>query len=304
MNILLLVSAFLIVLALGCSAIFQTFTTATIGEKSFKGRLEAQKLSLNTIQEKQFKRAIARPPGKKKNEDNPSPSAEKKKKELINPRTKQNPWDESKLNLGPLLAPFSSGTQGKLYEVALALLEELYKGSAVERLAQEKKVDSFALRILDSIIEKAKENPEAESLAELFPDDLALQEIYYKMLKGTQNYDGVSGYPPLQDYFSFEKESKKKPIDFSLATAPLLKALLGPKITSQILEEEKVNSEKNRKFSALRQKGLEQVLLQFPEERLAFSDFSDLVYFETKKKPATSYMFIDPKTQISWKTKE
>lgn len=303
MNILLLVSAFLILLSLGCSAIFQTFTTATIGVKSFKGRLEAQRGSLNELQKKQFQRAVVREE-KKKSNGGTSTSSQRRQKEIISPRTKQNPHDGSKLNLGPLLTPFSSGTQGKLYEVAVALLQELYRGSAVERLAQEKKVDSFALRILDSMIEKANENPEAESLSELFPDDPALKEIYYKMLKGTQNYDGVSGYPPIEDYFIFEKASKKKPINFSLATAPLLKCLLGPKITARILEEERTKSEENRKFTSLKQPELQQLLLQFSEERVTYSDISDLVSFDTNKERSKTYMFIDPKTQISWKMQE
>lgn len=301
MNILLLVSAFLIALAFGCSAIFQTYMTTAIGEKSFMGRFEAQRMSLNAFQKKQYARAIPRKKGEKKPESSPS---DKKQKEITYPRTKQNPWEESKLNLSPLLTPFSSTSQGKLYEVARALLEELYGKSAVGRFAQEKKVDSFVLKILDNMIEKAKENPEAECFADLFPDDAALSDIYYKMLKGTQNYDGVSGYPALEDYFSLEKESKKKPIWFCFATAPLLKVLLGQKITAQILEEEKTKSEEKRKFTPLKESEFEQLLLQFPEERLLASDFADLMHFDSKRKSTRTYKFIDPKTQISWETQE
>jgi hypothetical protein len=270
-------------------------------ERLFSSTMQVEKKLYNAAQRKQFVRS-KKPVEKKKiqNQDN----NEKKNKKQDGSKSFKNftrdreiPPDFSKLNLAPL---FSNQTQDQLYEIAASLLRQLYTGSLVKNQPHYK---DFEYRILDLLIGEGRKEKKLLSFEKIYPEDRNLRKIYFKMVKGTQNYrlDPQEGYPPLNHFFLLQMEGNKKPIHFCFASTPLLKALFGAETTKTILEQEKAKQEKG-KSPPLHKSDLEVVLLKQKNGKIQISTFDDLLSYSRQKPPEDQISYADSKTKIRRKT--
>lgn len=140
---------------------------------------------------------------------------------------------QAKWNLAPLI--FEQKSISYLEEATICFLESLY-GHADFWKKEKNQNPELAQALLDSF----KKRNSIEKISDLFPEELSLQPVFYKMLKGSGYYDLTSkqGYPPLEDFFRLEKED---PYTLSLpyACLPALEALLGEVLTAKVLQIEK-----------------------------------------------------------------
>ncbi len=155
---------------------------------------------------------------------------------------------QAKWNLAPLISekkPISY-----LEEATICFLESLY-GHADFWKKEKIQNPELAQALLDSF--KNKVLP--EKISDLFPEELSLQPIFYKMLKGSGYYDLASqqGYPPLEDYFRLEKENTYT-LSLPYACLPALEALLGDVLTSKVLQIEKEKFEKKEGYHSISKK--------------------------------------------------
>lgn len=215
------------------------------------------------------------------------------------PREKQKKSDLSKLNLAPLMAKPKPSFHAGLYETAAQLIRELYEDKIFSQVPMSEQLE---YRILDALIEQGMQIPENTSLAQLFPDDPLLKDVFYKMLKGTNTYQlsAHKGIAPFSDFFLIDPAATSKPIHFSFASKELLIAVLGKKNTISVMEEEKKKWEEEQKIHTLSKPELETVLMN---NRSNLSDFEDLFDFAKVAKGSKYITSEDKTTGINLKKK-
>jgi hypothetical protein len=168
-----------------------------------------------------------KPKGSTNNKNN---ALRKSKKE---PRSNCDGCQQSKLNLFNLLHENNPQLKHTLEQTAIRLMEILY-GSC-----------NFYIPYAAHTIVQQMIDQKIESLEALVLDDNKLNQVYYKMLKGTS-----TGYPPLAEYFCLSKEGQK-PIHFRYATKPVLRAALGEGFANIVLDLEKKEWQKNKATTVL-----------------------------------------------------
>lgn len=274
MSFLPFVLSFLLILVVGSSLLFQSFRSTALEKTVILGRNEA-KLSLKSKQaRKEFKALQSKEKMSSQNQKTQQQvSAQKdtKIKEYIQKRDLRRNEDASKFNLWPLVYEPDSVASKILYKKAIKLIEILYDQTDFYRTSTNPKP---ATALVDALISQKK-----GTFSELFPKDPELSRLFYKMLRGTN-----TGYPRLEEYFKIEESKNKPPICFSHASIPVLKSILGEKITGQILEQEKKKWEKKPKERILTKEELSQLVLKHRTEITELLNIEDIFSFTNPEK--------------------
>ena len=172
-------------------------------------------------------------------------------------------------------------------------LRLLYKNCLFAKVPHSEKIE---YRLIESMIKKARKLPDLDNLAELYPDDPVLAKIFYKMLKGTNQYDRNRGIPPLADFISLNKE--KTSAHLSFASPILLEALFGDEIAVQILQEEKKKWEDTNKYYYFSKEDLQAAVMKNPARVPALSSLESYINYSKQRTPLTQIGGRDKKTGI------
>lgn len=204
------------------------------------------------------------------------PSKIDKAVDYFSPRDAFNKRVQTKINLRPLIA---EGNHKQLEGVICTLLERIYFFAPFEIKEREKEV----LKILKETLKKHPECVKFHQLLAFIPEEK--YPLFYKLIKGTQNYKIYTtiGYPPIGDFLEIEKIlSSEHPIHFCYASRPVLEAVLGSTISPLIINEEKHKWEKDHKHTPLTKQEFEALLLSY---RLNPADYEPLFSFGREQQP-------------------
>jgi len=264
MNILPLVSAFILIFAIGSYTFVHNFLSSVQEREHFYGSMKLSHAYGRTLQTKYYRAIRA-----KNLHPNKTNEAEVEEKLYISPRNRKYPYSEAKLNIRPLI----ERDNPKLENVFLNLVNDLYNLTSFDGA----KVGSLFL----NLIKKAKGATSLDDLIAIAPEEE--RELVYKILKGTQNFelDVTKGYPALTDYVKIGKD-KEKPIHFCNACKPVLQALFGHHIAPLIINEEKRKWEPKHKQIPLTKEELEPILLS---RNFNLSSIEELIDFVKSKGP-------------------
>jgi hypothetical protein len=287
MSFLPFVLSFLLILVVGSGLLFQTFKSTAVEKTVILSRNEAH-LSLRSEQaKKQFKALQASAQKEKKASENlkkVTTQVGTKIKEYVQKRDLRRNFDSSKFNLWPLVFEPDSVASKVLYKKAIALIEILYGDTDFYKSSRR---PNLATALIDSLLGKKE-----ETFQKLFPEDPELSAAFLKMLRGKN-----TGYPHFEEYFSLKECKNKPPICFPSATTPVLTAILGAKITHQILEQEKKKWETKPKERTLTQEELRQLIQKNSTEGFDLTHFDSLFSFD-KPQNELPKAFVDEKTKI------
>lgn len=256
MNILPLIIGFIIVFSCLSISFFKEFRSIKIAERSIEAafRIETQLHNRLALRSYASKARVNRSKSK---------GGKKTKPVYYSMRAISPPLEESKLNISSLFEDTVIDVHHHpLYPIAAELIRTLYEGSA---LLIEKPQEGWEKAVLDAMIAKGKKSSQRAHLADLFPDDEALRESYYKMLKGTNQFQlgpTKKGIAPLGNFLSIGSEKKEDAIQFCFASAPLLQATFGAKISDKILTKEKEQWQVAGKRYLSSKEDLQELLLQ------------------------------------------
>lgn len=256
MNILPLIIGFILVFSCLSITFLKEARSISIAERSLGAsfRIETQ------LQNRLALRSYASKANVKRSK---STNSKKKKPPYYSMRAINPPIEESKLNISALFDEAVIDVHHHpLYPIAAELIRTLYEDSA---LLPEKAQKGWEKVLLDGMIAKGKKGSHRKRLTDLFPDDSALNATYYKMLKGTNQFElgaKKKGIAPLSNFMSVASEKKENAIQFCFASAPLLQATFGSKITDKLLSEEKKRwSETGKSYFSSKEDLQEQLLL-------------------------------------------
>jgi hypothetical protein len=223
-------------------------------ENALHGYNHTERTVNNTIVQKAY-RKIKTPPSDNKSKTSKAQStkAHSSRRDLV------PPLENSKFNLGPLIKQEGELKLSPLYEPLAELLRLLYRKKLFEK---EKNSEKLEYRLIEAMLKKARKLPEVDHVADLYPEDLALRGIFYKMLKGTNQYSRDAGIPPLGYYLWAGK--KDKAVALSFASPVLLEALFGMEISSEILNLERQKSDALNERYSLSKEDLQSILMKNP----------------------------------------
>lgn len=197
---------------------------------------------------------------------------------------------ESCLNLFPLIE--ETARKQKLWDIACSYLEKLY----APILPKQKKTIKKILELLLNLQQEALlEEKALISLFEITLPDSDLQELYYKMLCGTNPYncETSEGLPPLHEIVFFKKN--RAPILFRYAPPVLLEEVLGKDNVAAIIEKEKEKLfDKETKEDKMRNAPLSKKELQ------SIMDKAGKTWSEEKKQLLNFERQSNEKRPISW----
>lgn len=285
MNILPLVSAFILLFAIGSYTFIHQFRAAVQEKNSYEGSMRLARSYESRLQRKYYNNQSGEPRFPKKKREGSQPS---KKTQYNSPRDSKNPSPESKL----FIASLATEENPFLEEVAIDLINRLYFATLVKVNGQ---------TLLNEIVTALKEDSSIDSMEKLLAHFSKEKASYlYKIVKGTNAYEfsTANGIPPLGDFISLEKKTTKAAIHFSSASRPVLLALFGDVLAPQIIQEEKLKWEPEHKHAPLNKGELEALLLK---HRKSPSDFEKLINFTTKKAASTSCLLSDNDSKLRLK---
>lgn len=140
------------------------------------------------------------------------------------------PLETSKFYLRTLSLNLSTLHEHPLYEPLAAFLRLLYQERLFSKYEAPPGVEYL---LIDAIISKTLQLPAAHQLSQLYLDDPLLKTLYYKMVKGTNQYSTTTGIPPLSHFISLEKSSKA--IHINYASKRLIEVLFGEEVYQKII---------------------------------------------------------------------
>ncbi len=258
MNILPLIIGFILVFSCLSATFLKEARSISVAERSLSAsfRIETQLHNRLALRSYTSKANVKR---------SKSTNSKKKKRPYYSMRAINPPIEASKLNISPLFdAAVIDVHHHPLYPIAAELIKTLYEGSS---LLPEKAPKDWEKVMLDAMIAKGKKGSQRERLSDLFPDDSTLNTTYYKMLKGTNQFElgaKKKGIAPLGNFISLSPEKKENAIQFCFASVPLLQAAFGLKITDKLLSEEKKRWGETGKSYFSSKEDLQEQLLQDP----------------------------------------
>jgi hypothetical protein len=233
MNVLTLIFSLLLILSYGFYASWDKQVTSQRLKTTYRGHQTAHRKLLNQYQSalyKQLRGNLEKAEPVEEDEDEESPDVPIVKKDPIK---KPDPNREcAELNLWPLIQEGKSN-HPLLFELALKIIRTFYPS-----LLQEKNIE---VRLLNALLSSAKiaiQEQEANfSLEKVDLGDERLQRIYYKMLKGTKEWDLAlqKGYPSLLDYMKADAAPDK--ICIFHAHPDLTTALFGRDVAQKLHAE-------------------------------------------------------------------
>jgi len=288
-----MVVAFLLIFSFAAYTMLRDRIAVEKQEWSYTGFMRTERNLRNDMERRTFKNA----PKKETNAPKAAKKSEKKSGTANKSRRFKSPPSElGKLCIGTLFDKSTSPSKDILYKTTANLIKNLYDNAP---FYQEAKISNLEHSLLDAIIKKGSSLNKLESLADLYPDNPHLAQIYYKMLKGTTifNVEKQTGYPALGDYLTLGDQESKIAVHFCFAPTPLLQALFGDKLAEAILAEEQLLKEKKHKISYLNKSELESLISKnHPQIDLAALD--GLLDFVNKPLPLSYLRKTDKSTQV------
>lgn len=255
MNILPLIFTFLIVFSCLCLTFFREMKSFLLVESALSGFRRTERVVDNTLARKNYRKMKANSSQKKK-----TVPKRKNQSAYASRRTMSPPLEESKFNLGAIAKSETLLQTHPLYEPLANFLRILYQRRVFD---QTPKVERPEYQLLEAIVKKLQKFPDADSFAELCPDDPKLKTLYYKMLKGTNQYSpGKNGIPPLADFFSLKKNTKA--VNLNFASPSLLEALFGDEVSEEILKMERLKWAGTAKYYYVSKSDLQTILSKNP----------------------------------------
>lgn len=296
MNILPFVTVFLIILAIFSSSSLKDYKVDVVKKNTIIGSIQAERSIRHLVIEKIYQKAP------KKNLETIASKKEDQSKKIHLEEDYLFSRDDlerhKKLNLSPL---FTKDHQPLLEELYAKAIEALYGHNSFYTRFPNKKLSQFLLK---SLIDKAqnllKDNPNKKlMLTDLFPSDETLFEIYYKMLKGTQEYNlkMKKGYPPFSDFFTID-ETKQKPIFFAGLSSEILEAFFGSEVKQKILEEEALLRLSQAKKTSLDETKFKDILHTLMAEDKKIDKLIEYFDFSKVKKTKLNFVYFEEKTHI------
>lgn len=237
MNILFLVISFIFIFLFFSSTLLKQTIFFSSEQKSVCSYIDGKRKLANKLERYKYKTY-----DEKLVQNKPETSTKKKdpmkdEDKYISHRLMENLPSQGRWNLSPFL--FSQKQIPLLKEALQVFLESLYGHASFWREAKQNRPD-FIESLLDAFSLKSLQKDEIEKVSDLFPEDPFLQQLFYKMLKGSYPYDLKSkkGYPPIEDFFHIDKESSYT-LCLPYASYQALTAFVGEASSEKILEIEK-----------------------------------------------------------------
>ena len=143
-----------------------------------------------------------------------------------------------------------------------------------------------ACTLLDALLAKAKTLNEP-TLSELMPEDPLLQESYYKIIQGTNQYDiqQKKGIPPLADFLMIYKNGACCYV--CSAHFLVLQAMFGEDFTHTIIAGEKKKWESG-KAKLFNKQELESLINQYPVETALYETIKKYCRAQLNQKKTVS----------------
>jgi hypothetical protein len=242
MNILPVVFGFIFIFSLLTLGLIQGQYHAVLAEKCFKSYHTLSRLSSNAVAKKLYDRIkTSPPPADPSKPPSTEPSQKPHKTSSRSKREYFPPLESSKFNLLPLLELKTDPKNHPLYEICAELLRFLYE----EPLFKPHRKEGIEYDLLNAMIKMFRSKADSKVLSDFYPEAPDLRQIFYKMLKGTNQYNVENhlGIAPLEDFILLDKSTS---IRFSFASAPLLHAIFGKKIALNIFTAEKKKREEGK----------------------------------------------------------
>ena len=216
----------MLILSLGFYACLEKGRLSTRLSKTYLSHEKAHRDILNTYQSEVYKRLWRKSGSHALQENNPA-------QEISSPPTTkpQPPINRqcAKINLYPLV---QEGRENHpiLYELAARALRTFYAPLA-------KKQARFEYLLLDELLATARQFPPDRTFAFEKLELPHHQRLYYKMLKGTKQWNITThlGLPPLLDYFKIAHEKDR--ICLCHAHPDLLTVLFGASVANTLYPE-------------------------------------------------------------------
>jgi hypothetical protein len=234
MNILVFISSLLLILSFTCASILHGLAVFSTEKACLIGQLEGVRKTRNICQNRLFISNTKAP--------TPQHAAElkipKKIENYVSHRKNKIKNNLCKLNLAALIVE-DQAKNLLLRQTLASLLSNLYCHSS---FIKQLDIKNWQDLLIQEMIKAGKNCIKPKDLLDLYPSEPVMKAIYYKILRGSGDYDMdlKDGYPPLSD-FVFIDEKERKPIYFNYASYPVLTALFGQDVADHIidLEEEK-----------------------------------------------------------------
>lgn len=233
MNVLPLTFSLLIVITVASTAFFEQRLDTKRFTNSYSQSHQADRNIIKQINHDNFselKSQLAQKPP-----INHTESANKKDKSPRQSEKKNEPRHCARLNLFALL-DLEDPKLDVRYELCLKFFHSYYSNITLIKNHHSQKILG---KLLDAILYSAKtlkEKNEPICIEKLDLNNAHLQQIFYKMLKGTNNYEfgTQTGYPALTEYISVEIGEDK--ICFPHASKEILSILFSQQVANDIYQ--------------------------------------------------------------------
>lgn len=236
MNILPFVSIFLVLLASLSYSLLDTSKTLVYEKEVALSHMKIERQLLRRLHREAFKKIPKKP------QESPSSPAEDTPQHSpdISPRETAL----STMNLFPLLQEQLAPD----FEQIFARLLKILYGPSLSALQEN--LDTTLSHLTKSILQQGRKklasykeenkDPATLSLVDLYPQTPVEHTLFYKMLKGTHDYDCISeGYPPLEAFFCLNTDRAQKIFHFPSLSPLMLTAVFGEQAAQIIFEKEK-----------------------------------------------------------------
>ena len=291
MNVLPLIFTFLVIFACSAFTFLREVKSFFLSETIINSFYHTEREVGNRIAYKNYRKIKGESIHKKANDTQKASSSTYYSRRDFYP-----PFEDSKFNLGPLIQYEGEFKLHPLFETFTEMLRLLYKETLFAAQPQSEKME---YRLGEAILAKSRKVPEAKDLSELCPEDSVLASLYYKMLKGTNQYNQKKSIPPLGDFVTLRKEPVA--IFFSFASPVLLKALFTCEIAEHILKEERKVWEKSHRYHYLSKEELQSLLMSNPVLALKYSSLESYLSYSKQMKVRSEIGGIDSNTGLSMK---
>jgi hypothetical protein len=229
MNLIPFTMIFILILTLSTFGLMQGLKMTTTTVRTCSGYMNAFREGRSAVE-----KSIFASEQKKEKSNTKHLSAEEKKKAR---KGKRYPGFREKYqteNAMYNIAPLFTNKNSLLEEALVRLIVDLYgkkpffKGVSPDDLVHE---------VLEAGRRLKKEELE---LSHISLGDSPLQETWYKILRGTPDYNlkKKKGWPPLSHFVVIHPSHLRKPICYNKASIPLLQSFFGPVATEMILKTE------------------------------------------------------------------
>jgi hypothetical protein len=287
MNILPLVMVLLFVLVLGTKSLVETKVASFWEERAISGVIAARRDAHNQQEKKKYTRADKN--GAQVGPLTPAPqpeSVQKKRKEIpfSSRRRASNLHEASRLNISLLLMKNQSPIHDRVVAVATNLVTLLYSHAPFFQEGK-KRIPDLERRLIEQMVAAGKKRGECRRLIELAPADPYLHALFLKMVQGTNRWDFLThtGYPPLTEFFSIDEN--RKPVQFCLASEPVLIAFFGKETTKLVLEKEEEKWEGDYRQKSVSKGELAEILKLQPKLPCPASEIMDCCGFIQRSGP-------------------